>query len=111
MNDTRYKKLGIVRGGQYAKRETRSSVVLKAAADAREKLVALLYGRRKSRMLGCIQGGDTAPLTKPLEFAAELRDARIEYAKALEIVVAPQMKGIAALYGRTFDTGDFPKVA
>ncbi len=107
MGEGEFKNFGIVQGGQYAKRDRRPFVVRQAALEAQQRLVALLYGRRKSRQLSCVQGGVTKPLTGPIEFAAALLDARIGLDESLRIVILPQVRAIAALHGGTFDTGEF----
>jgi hypothetical protein len=107
MNEDRYKNLGIVRGGYYAKRDPRSFVVRQAALELQEWIVSRLGGRRKSRKLGCVQMGATTPLTEPIELAAELRTARVSFADSWRAVITPQAKALAKLHGKQFQTGDF----
>lgn len=107
LSEGRYKNFGIERGDYYAKRDPRPYVVREAARELREWLVAQMYGRRKSRKLGCVQSGDTHPLTAPLELAVELHDARFGFADSYRAVIVPQVKALAALHRVDLRTGDF----
>jgi hypothetical protein len=101
------RKLGIIRGGMYGQRDPRSHVVRQAALELQERIVAMLGGKRKSRVLGRVQDGETTPLNGPLKIAAELKDARVSYEEAHRTVMVPQERALARLYGRDFDTGEF----
>lgn len=101
------KKFGIVDGGQFGRRDARCYVVRKAALEAQAKLAALLLGKRKTRALGCVQMGATKPLTRPLEFMGELTDARLGFDASYDVAIVPQIKALAAMHGRRFDTGEF----
>jgi hypothetical protein len=107
MANNDYKILGIVRGGFYAKRDPRPSVVRECAQEAQEKLARLLLGKRKSRQLRSVQAGITKPLGEPMKLAAELQDARIGFEQNMRIVIVPQIKAVARMYGHQFDTGEF----
>ena len=100
-------KFGIVDGGLFGKRDPRSHAVRQAALDAQARLVAAMYGKRKSRALGCVQSGDTTPLQRPVEFMEELKGARLGFDASFNIAIVPQIKALAALHHRQFDTGEW----
>lgn len=103
MDEHGSKNLGMVRGGLYAKRDPRPSVVRQCALELRERLVARLAGKRKSRTLGCVQSGVTNPTGEPMKIAGALQDARVGYDDSYRIVIAPQLRALARMHGKPFD--------
>lgn len=111
MNESSHQNFALIRGGLYGQRDTRSHVMRMAALELRERIVALLLGKRKSRRLECVQKGATNPLGGPVKLAAELQAARVGYAETRRAVIVPQERAIARMYGRHFDTGEFRPAA
>jgi hypothetical protein len=106
MSHERDKDFAIIRGGLYGKRDTRSHTMRLAALELRERLVALMAGRKKSRALNSVQAGVTNPLGAPIKMAGELAAARVSYEDTRRLVIVPQERAVARLYGRHFDTGE-----
>jgi hypothetical protein len=73
----------------------------------REWIVANMSGRRKTKRLGRVQCGESAPLTEPLKVAADLRHARWTFAQQWRAVITPQARALALMNGMDFRTGDF----
>jgi hypothetical protein len=107
MSQERDKHLGIVRGDLYAKRDPRPWTVRQCALEMRERIAAGMLGKRKGRALRSVQAGITNPSGAPMKLAAALQDARVSYDEAHQIVIVPQARALARLYGRNFTTGDF----